>query len=53
MITALVFSASAHNNGTAEYVALGILGGLGWLGSVLFVMGYGNVDLKGSSGASQ
>lgn len=50
MIAALVLSAIAHSTGAAEYVALGILGGLGWLGSVLFVMGYQKVDLKGSSG---
>lgn len=51
MILALVFTDIAHSNGTAEYIALGVLGGLAWLGAVLFVMGYQNVDLKGSSGS--
>ena len=51
VVTAVVLMAIAHSTGVAEYVALGILGGLAWLGMVLFVMGYGNVSLTGSSGS--
>jgi ribosomal protein L12E/L44/L45/RPP1/RPP2 len=51
VVTAVVLIAIAHSTGVAEYVALGVLGGLGWLGTVLFVMGYGNVSLTGSSGS--
>jgi hypothetical protein len=51
MIAAVVLVAVAHSQGQAEYVTLGILGGLAWLGAVLFVMGYQSVDLEGSSGS--
>lgn len=51
LIVSLVLIAVAHSNGTAEYVGLGILGGLSWLGAVLFIMGYQNVTVKGSTGA--
>jgi len=51
LIVALVLIAVAHSSGTAEYVGLGILGGVSWLGAVLFVMGYQNVTVKGSTGA--
>lgn len=51
LAAALVLIAIAHSTGTAEYVALGVLGGLGWLGSVVLVMGYQTVTITGSSGA--
>jgi hypothetical protein len=49
-IAALVLAWFAHSTGTAEYVVLAVLGGLGWLGALLCVMGYKNVTVKGSSG---
>ena len=52
LIVALILTAVAHSTGSAEYVALGILGGLSWLGTVLFVMGYQSVNITGSSGSN-
>ena len=46
----VVLIATAHSNGTAEYVVLGVLGGFSWLGIVLFVMGYQNVVVSGNAG---
>jgi hypothetical protein len=46
----VVLIATAHSNGAAEYVVLGLLGGFSWLGIVLFVMGYQNVVVSGNAG---
>lgn len=51
-IAALVLAWFAHSTGIAEYVVLAVLGGLGWLGALLCIMGYQNVTVKGSSGPS-
>jgi len=50
-VLVIVYIAICHSNGTAEYVALGVLGGLGWLGMIVLVMGYQNVSIQGSSGS--
>jgi hypothetical protein len=49
-LLALIFVFVASSSGTAVYVALAVLGGLAWLGVVLFVMGYQTVDVKASTG---
>lgn len=47
---AVIFIFISHAKGTAEFVALGVIGGFGWLGTVLFVMGYQTVSVKGNTG---
>lgn len=47
----LAMISTVNATGTAVYVSLAVVGGLAWLGSVLFVMGYQNVTLSGSSGS--
>lgn len=54
MATALAIVATNSGSksiSTASDVVLAVLGGLAWLGLVLFVMGYKNVTLSGSSGS--
>jgi len=51
LAVAIVLIVAVGNRATTQYVALAVLGSLAWLGSVLFVMGYQNVDIKGSSGS--